>query len=156
MTPATFQGYFEQPDTPAAGSPMGVLMLRILAKNPGIDFEEARVQAKPPQAPGRNDRRDIDRRELKLLRVGHYLWAVHKKECGKSGNVSERQALWEALEQVRECKRELREELRAVRQAKAALLWERFGKAKLPLAGLQGTISINFRNLPEHGMRGTH
>jgi hypothetical protein len=79
MTPATFQGYFEQPDTPAAGSPVGVMMVRALAKNPGIDFEEARVQAKslPQQAAGRNDRHDIDRRELKLLRVGHYLPVGH-------------------------------------------------------------------------------
>jgi hypothetical protein len=38
-------GYFEQPDTPAARSPVGVLMLRIIAKNPGIDFESARTEA---------------------------------------------------------------------------------------------------------------
>ncbi len=89
MMPATFQVYFEQPDTPAAGSPVGVLMLRVLAKNPGMCFEEARTQAKslPQQAAGRNDRHDIDRRELKLLRVGHYLWTMYKKERGKSGNV---------------------------------------------------------------------
>jgi len=74
----------------------------------------------------RNDRHDIDWRELKLIRVGHYLWAMHKKERGKSGNVSERQALWETLQQVWERKRELREELRAERQVKAALLRERF------------------------------
>jgi hypothetical protein len=27
----------------------------------------------------RNDRHDTDRRELKLIRVGHYLWALYKK-----------------------------------------------------------------------------
>jgi hypothetical protein len=75
----SIERYFEQSDTPAAGSPVGVMMVRALAKNPGIDFEEARVQAKslPQQAAGRNDRHDIDRRELKLLRVGHYLPVGH-------------------------------------------------------------------------------
>jgi len=27
----------------------------------------------------RNDRHDIDRRELKLIRVGHYLWSVQER-----------------------------------------------------------------------------
>jgi len=87
----------------------------------------------------RNDRHDIDRHELKLIRVGHHLWAIYKKECGKSGNVSERRALWEALKQVWERKRELREELRAERQAKAALLRGRF----MP--------ELKFSNLPNRG-----
>jgi len=87
----------------------------------------------------RNDRHDIDWRELKLIRVGQYLWAIYKKGCGKSGNVSERQALWEALQQVWERKQELREELRAERQAKAALLRERF----MP--------ELKFNNLPVEG-----
>ena len=39
-------------------------------------------------------------------------------------------------------------------QAKAVLLRERFGKMKLLLAGLQGTTTLNFINLPEHGRRG--
>lgn len=131
MTLVTFQGHFEQQDTRAAGSPPGVQMPRALGKNPGNDSREARVQAKSllHQTAGRNDRHDIDRRELKLLRVGHYLWAIYKKECGKSENVSERRAIWEALQQVWELKRELREELRAERQAKLTLLRERFGNA---------------------------
>ena len=41
----TLQGYFALPDTPAAGSPVGVVMVRILEKDPGIGFEEARTQA---------------------------------------------------------------------------------------------------------------
>jgi hypothetical protein len=91
MTPVTFQKHLEQQDTRAAGSPPGVLMPRAMAKNAGIDSEEARLQAKslPQKTAGRNDRHDIDPRELKLLRVGHYLWAIYKKECGKSGNVSQ-------------------------------------------------------------------
>jgi hypothetical protein len=38
-------GYLEQPDTPAACSPVGVLMSRTIAKNPGIGFEGARMEA---------------------------------------------------------------------------------------------------------------
>lgn len=41
----TIQGYFERPKTPAAGSPVGALMLRVLAKNLGMGFEDARAQA---------------------------------------------------------------------------------------------------------------
>jgi hypothetical protein len=41
----TLEEYFEQPDTPAAESPVGVLMVRIIAKNPGIDLEGARAEA---------------------------------------------------------------------------------------------------------------
>jgi hypothetical protein len=41
----TLEGYFEQLDTPVAESPVGVLMVRIVAKNPGIDLEGARAEA---------------------------------------------------------------------------------------------------------------
>jgi hypothetical protein len=41
----TIEEYFEQPDTPAAGSPVGILVVKIIAKNPGIDFEGARTEA---------------------------------------------------------------------------------------------------------------
>jgi hypothetical protein len=37
--------YFERPDTPAANSPVGVLMVKIIGKNPGITFEGARAEA---------------------------------------------------------------------------------------------------------------
>jgi hypothetical protein len=37
--------YFEQPETPSRNSPVGVLMVRILEKFPGIAFEEARSKA---------------------------------------------------------------------------------------------------------------
>jgi hypothetical protein len=37
--------YFEQPDTPARNSPIGLLMQRILVKNPGMDFAAARTEA---------------------------------------------------------------------------------------------------------------
>jgi len=38
--------YFTRPETPAPGSPVGALMLKVLAKNPGMDFEKARTEAK--------------------------------------------------------------------------------------------------------------
>jgi hypothetical protein len=41
----TLQEYFALPDAPAAGSPVGTLMLRIVEKNPGMGFEAAREQA---------------------------------------------------------------------------------------------------------------
>jgi hypothetical protein len=39
------QEYFGRTDTPAASSPVGSLVVRIMNKNPGMDFEEARSQA---------------------------------------------------------------------------------------------------------------
>jgi hypothetical protein len=69
---------------------------------------------------------DIDRRELKLIRVGHYLWARYKKERGKSGPLSEQRALETALRQVWELKKELRVQVKAERAVKAALVRERF------------------------------
>src|SRR5258706_309017 len=41
----TLNDYFAMPDTPAAGSPVGILMVRILEKDPGIGFEAARMRA---------------------------------------------------------------------------------------------------------------
>lgn len=36
---------FAQSDTPSRNSPVGTLMVRVLAKNPSMDFEEARQEA---------------------------------------------------------------------------------------------------------------
>ena len=74
----------------------------------------------------RNDRHDTDRRELKLIRVGHCLWALYKKECGKSGNVEQEQRLYEALQTVWRLKVELRKDLKAERAAKSEIMRERF------------------------------
>ena len=41
----TLESYFARPDTPAASSPVGEAMQRIVAKMPGLCFEEARAQA---------------------------------------------------------------------------------------------------------------
>jgi hypothetical protein len=45
-TERTTQEYFARRDTPAAGSPVGVTMLRLLENSPGMGFEEARERAK--------------------------------------------------------------------------------------------------------------
>lgn len=37
--------YFEQPDTPSLHSPVGVLMVRVIEKNPSISLELAREEA---------------------------------------------------------------------------------------------------------------
>ncbi len=41
----TLEEYFALPDTPASGSPVGTLMVRVIEKNPGMGFVAARVQA---------------------------------------------------------------------------------------------------------------
>lgn len=43
---STLDEWFARRDTPAAGSPVGVTMVRILKKNRGMGFEAARVEAK--------------------------------------------------------------------------------------------------------------
>ena len=83
----------------------------------------------PRKGIARNDRHDIDRRELKLIRVGHALWAIYKKERRKSGNVSEERALEAALHQVWDLKKEVRRDIAAERRAKFALVRDRFRKA---------------------------
>jgi hypothetical protein len=75
----------------------------------------------------RTDRHDTHRGELLLIRAGHYLWDKYKRSCGKSENVSERQALYAALETVWEAKRQLRAELKAHRATRSKKLQERFG-----------------------------
>jgi hypothetical protein len=42
----TREQFFQRPDTPAADSPVGRTMVRVLEKNPGMGFEEARSEAK--------------------------------------------------------------------------------------------------------------
>jgi hypothetical protein len=42
----TLEQYFARPDTPMGGSPVGVLMVKILAKNPGMDYEGAYIEAR--------------------------------------------------------------------------------------------------------------
>lgn len=46
MEATTMHEWFARPDTPAAGSPVGITMVRVLEKNPGMRFEAAREEAK--------------------------------------------------------------------------------------------------------------
>ncbi len=73
------------------------------------------------------DRYDIDWRELKLIRVGHALWAMYRK-ARKSGMVSEIEPILEALETVWELKRQLRAELRDKRAIRSANVRRDFAK----------------------------
>ena len=41
----TLETYFKQADTPTKNSSVGVLMVKVLAKNPHMGFEEARQEA---------------------------------------------------------------------------------------------------------------
>jgi hypothetical protein len=43
--PKTLEQYFTLPDTPARRSPVGKLMARVLKKNSGMGFEQARREA---------------------------------------------------------------------------------------------------------------
>jgi len=79
----------------------------------------------------RHDTHDIDRRELKLIRVGHYLWALHKKERGKSEPLRQSGPVWEALQTVWGLKKILRQELTAERAAQSEITRERFKQLKV-------------------------
>jgi hypothetical protein len=39
------QEYFQLPHTPSKHSPVGFLMVNVLAKNPGMSFDDARTEA---------------------------------------------------------------------------------------------------------------
>lgn len=70
------------------------------------------------------DYRDVDRGELKLIRIGHAIWAILRRERRQNRiGVSETEALYDAIETVVRLKREYRDELAiklAVRNAKLA------------------------------------
>ena len=69
----------------------------------------------------RYDYRDTDKRELKLIRVGHAIWALYKRERAKKGSTGvQEQALLAACETVWGLKNQLRAELRLERKAKFA------------------------------------
>jgi len=76
----------------------------------------------------RNDTRDTDPGELKLIRIGHLLWLDRKKSL-KSGDVAQVRAFDEALETVWKAKREKRAELKVERAEKSASLRLKFGRA---------------------------
>lgn len=64
------------------------------------------------------DYRDTDWRELKLIRVGHAIWALYKRERRSPGSTGvEESVLLKACETVWALKKELRLELKAERAA---------------------------------------
>jgi hypothetical protein len=77
----------------------------------------------------RNDRYDVDRAELKLIRVGHFLWLDRKKAL-KASDVSLVHAIDASLEIVWQLKREVRAELKVKREAAAAKLGAYFQQRK--------------------------
>ena len=82
------------------------------------------------------DYRDADRYELKLIRVGHALWGMYKRDRATLGiPLSERQALYAACETVWRLKREYRAELRERLAARNAGIAARFRESRLHKAG---------------------
>jgi hypothetical protein len=83
----------------------------------------------------RNDRHDLDPYELKLIRVGHALWAEWKRDRGaKWGSVGEGGALYAALETIWRLKREYRAELAEERRQRASSPEQQARLAKLKRA----------------------
>jgi hypothetical protein len=84
------------------------------------------------KTPRRNDRVSVDRGELKLIRVGHALWAVLKRDRARNGGyLSQSDPLWEALATVWKLKKEYRVELAARRQAESAELRAKFARVQV-------------------------
>ena len=82
----------------------------------------------------RNDRASVDRGELKLIRVGHALWAVLKRDRARNGGyLSQGDPIWEALATVWKLKREYRAELVDRRQAESAELRAKFAKVRVAI-----------------------
>ena len=77
----------------------------------------------------RADRHDIAPCELKLIRVGHWLWRALNR-ARRAGNVSESEALYAALRTVWRLKHELRAELRAARAIAGRRLAARFAAVR--------------------------
>ena len=64
------------------------------------------------------DYRDIDRIELLLIKIGHHVWRLYKRESlALGGSVSTAQAYLEACKDIWKAKREYREELKLKRAA---------------------------------------
>jgi len=83
------------------------------------------------------DRHDVDRAELKLIRIGHFLW-LDRKRALKASDLQLVQALDASLNTVWELKRVVREGVKARRADAAAKLrgyWRERREAKaVPLA----------------------
>jgi hypothetical protein len=77
----------------------------------------------------RNDTRDMSPAELKLVRVGHFLWLDRKKAL-KSSDVQLVRAIDEALDTIWRLKRLLRAELKVQRAEESARLRAYFVERK--------------------------
>ena len=80
----------------------------------------------------RNDRVSVDRGELRLIRVGHALWAILKRDRARNGGyLSQSDPICEALATVWKLKKEYRAELVAKRQAEGAELRAKFARVQV-------------------------
>ena len=80
----------------------------------------------------RNDRVNPDRGELKLIRVGHAVWAIMKRDRARNGGyLPQSDPIWEALATVWKLKNEYRAELAAGRQAESAKLQAKFARVQV-------------------------
>ena len=77
---------------------------------------------------------DVDPVELKLIRTGHALWAILRRERRlKALTVSEEQALYEGIAIIVELKKQKRAELKVLRVERAKKVKEYFeAKAGVP------------------------
>jgi hypothetical protein len=51
--------------------------------------------------PRRNDRHDTDPRELRLIRIGHFLWSLYRKDRQEAGITQALQDVWNRKRQLR-------------------------------------------------------
>jgi hypothetical protein len=80
----------------------------------------------------RNDRASVDRGELRLIRIGHALWAMMKRDRARNGGyLPQSDPIWEALATIWKLKREYRAKLVARRQTESAELRAKFAKAQV-------------------------
>ena len=80
----------------------------------------------------RNDRVNVDRGELRLIRVGQALWAIVKRDRARNGGyLSQSDPIWEALATVWKLKKEYRAELVRRLQADSAELRAKFARVQV-------------------------
>jgi hypothetical protein len=80
----------------------------------------------------RNDRVNVDRGELRLIRVGHALWYQMKRDRARNGGyLPQSDPIWEALETVWKLKKDYRTELAARRQVESAELQAKFARLQV-------------------------
>lgn len=73
------------------------------------------------------DYRDVDRSELKLIRINHALWAMLRRERRRNGvHLRELRPIEEAIETVMRLKAEYRAELKVRLAAKSKIVREHF------------------------------